>query len=419
MSDDGFRLRSILVVDDSAVQRLHLVARCRELGIAEVHEAADGAEALALIDRLEQWPEALVTDLEMPVMDGIELIQQLLIRHIDIPCVVVSARESVLVSAVLEMARAQGRFIERTHTKNLSADELRTALLRCARQRKASPPQRGAGDALVTAAQIESAIAGGLIRPHFQPKVDVRTGLLRGVEALARWHDERLGHIPPDRFIPVAEANGLIHGLTMSMLRQSAEQAAQWRARGFSPTVAVNLAPQLLDSADLVREIQAIVLGSGLRPEDLVLEITESAVVSHATMPIGNLARLRMLGYGLAIDDYGTGYSSMQQLARVPFTELKIDRSFVNGAHANESLRVMLRSAIEMATRLKLTTVAEGVESAEDWQLLRQANCEVAQGWFIGKALPGAELADWLRQHTLRLADLRRADASARPGGAP
>lgn len=399
------RIASVLIVEDSMVQRNHLAGLCRALGVATVHEAANGAEALALLDRLAPPPDAMVIDLEMPVMDGVELIQHLQERRLQIPFVVASTRETALIASVLEMARAHGQRVARALHKPLSLEGLRDALAHCMQASTATADEVLA--APVDPVLLERAIAAGHIQPHFQPKVDIRSGLMRGVEVLARWTDPAAGAITPDRFIPVAESQGLIHALTLSVLDQSLAQAARWKARGLVPTVAVNLSPALLDSGALVSEIGEAVRRHGLKPEQLILEITESSLISCAGLALGTLARLRMSGYGLAIDDYGTGFSSMQQLSRIPFTELKIDRSFVNGAHANENLRVMLHSAIEMARGLGLTTVAEGVETMQDWALLRGYGCDLGQGWLIGKAMPADALPAWLREHPSRLADLR------------
>jgi len=413
------RVNAVLIVEDSGVQRAHLAALLDVLGVACVHQASNGAEALALLDTLHEMPDAMVIDLHMPVMDGVELIQHLQARALKIPVVVASTRESTLVTAVLEMARAHGLPVSRAARKPLTLEVLSTALAGCLQ----APAPRGAPGrhplASVAPSRLALAIERGAIQPHFQPKIDVRSGLIRGVEALARWTDDIDGPVAPDRFIPVAEAEGLIHALTLSILRQATARVAQWQARGLTLSVAVNLSPKLLDSSSLVGEIGALMREAGLRPEQLVLEVTESALISCEGLSLGTLARLRMAGYGLSIDDYGTGFSSMQQLARAPFSELKIDRSFVNGAHANPQLRVMLQSSIEMASRLGLTTVAEGVETLEDWAWLHRYGCDICQGWLIGRALPGDDLPAWLRDHQTRLPVLRAAQAPRPPEGPP
>ena len=138
---------------------------------------------------------------------------------------------------------------------------------------------------------------------------------------------------------------------------------------------------------------QDIVAGHGIAPEEVMLEITESSVMSDAARGLGLLARLRLKGFGLSIDDFGTGYSSLAQLSQIPFTELKIDRDFVNDAHAQPRKRAVVEASLDLARKLGLTTVAEGVETVEDWQMLAELGCDIAQGWLIGRPVPGSELA--------------------------
>ncbi|ABM34097.1 EAL domain-containing protein [Paracidovorax citrulli] len=259
----------------------------------------------------------------------------------------------------------------------------------------------------IDAAMLEQAIRGGGITPHFQPKVDTRTGMLRGVEALARWNHPVLGMVPPDEFIPLAERVGLIHELTLAMMERSFLQCAAWQSRGMRLTLAINLSPQLLASPDIVNQICAQQMRYGLAPSQLMLEVAEGSMVETCSAAHSALVRLRLKGFGLSIDDYGTGFSSLRQLSRIPFTELKIDRSFVHGAHRRKSLRVILESALDLARGLNLTTVAEGVEHMEDWRLLQDFGCTSAQGWLIAKAMPGEDLHSWNRTHRSRLDSLR------------
>lgn len=412
----------ILVVDDSAVQRDYTVALCESLGLGCVQQAADGEEALRRLEAMAPLPRLLVIDLEMPVMDGIEFIQQLRQRRLLIPFIVASGREGALVSAVEVMARALGLPVLAGVRKPLKAQVLGDAFERaCRMDAGAAAADEAAADTTpVDAGVLARAIAEGRIVPHFQPKADIRTGLLRGVEVLARWTDARLGAVPPERFIAAAEQHGHIHALTMSILDQAMAQASRWNARGRRLALAVNLSPRLLDDPGLVDQVCAVLARHGVPPAQVVLELTESAVVAYAGPALGALARLRMRGFGLSIDDYGTGFSSMQQLSRIPFTELKIDRSFVHGAHRRENLRVILESALEMSRRLGLGTVAEGVETLDDWRLLQRFGCTTGQGWLIGKAMPADELVPWLKAHEPRLELLRApAPAAVRGSGAP
>lgn len=397
-------VESILIVDDSAVQRAHAVSLCRELGVLLIYEAGSGAEALELLGLLPLSPQLLMVDLEMPGMDGVELIEQLHRRGFRMALIVASGRERSLIRSVETMARNLGFPVLGGLKKPLKSEPLGAALKGFA-QNSAPMPNllEGSQGPVISTDTLASAIFHGEIEVHYQPKVDMRTGIVRGVEALARWQRPGLGFERPDRFIALAEREGLIHDLTLAVMGQALAQAMSWNAHGLRLSMAVNLSPSLLDRPSLVEEVLALVAQHGLKPDQLVLEITETSVVAYLGAALGVLARLRLKGFGLSIDDYGTGFSSMQQLARVPFSELKIDRSFVHGAHQRTDLRVMLRSALDMARQLDLVTVAEGIETLEDWRLLQEFGCVIGQGYLIAKPMAAAEFPQWLKHHQLQL----------------
>lgn len=397
--------RSVLVVDDSTVQRAHAAQLCRDLGIELIYEACNGLEALELLALLVLPPSLLVVDLEMPGMDGIEFIEQLHRRRVGFPVLVVSSREQILLDSVCTLGLELGLPMVATLRKPLTLERLRETLdnalpVRPARHHRSALPQ-------VSARDLDQALRQGLLQVHYQPKVDIRSGLLRGVEALARWTHPELGPIPPDQFIPLAEREGLIAPLTVAVTEQALAQAAAWHAHGLSLSLAINLSPKLLECPDLVEQITDRVATHGMDHHQVVMEITESSLSTRLGVALTRLTRLRLRGFGLSIDDYGTGFSSMQQLARIPFTELKIDRSFVCGAQQRPHLQVILRSALEMCRQLGLVSVAEGIETLEDWRLLQSLGCDIGQGWLIGRPMPGEALYAWTRQHRERLPELR------------
>jgi len=393
---------SVLVVDDSRVQRHHAAALCRGLGVDTVHEAADGSEALDLLAQLPTPPDLLLLDLEMPGMDGVELLHQLRQRGIARPIVVVSQREEALIDLVVSMARSMALDATAGLHKPLEAEALRRTFAHLGQRTSASAPARPPAAGTPEPAQLRQAIAERHISVHYQPKLDIRTGFVRGVEALARWLPPDGPAVPPDRFVPLAEREGLIGPLTLTVMQQVFAQTAAWGAHGLHLPVAINLSAQLLDDPGLVDEIRALTRHHALPPAQVVFELTESELVSFRGAAFGALARLRLQGFGLSLDDYGTGFSSMQQLARIPFTELKIDRTFVHGASHNSRLQVMLHSALDMARRLELPTVAEGIETLADWRLLQQLGCTGGQGWLIARPMPGQELPGWLSAHRQR-----------------
>jgi EAL domain-containing protein (putative c-di-GMP-specific phosphodiesterase class I) len=247
------------------------------------------------------------------------------------------------------------------------------------------PPQHRAHP---TTGQLAGAIARGAIRTEFQPKVALATGTLIGMEALARWTDEELGPVPPDRFIPLAEANGLIAPLTTLVLRQSLAAIACLRRLHPTATVAVNISPVLLDDPALPASIAAELEAAGLPPQVLIAEITEGHPFARPERAAEVLTELRRLGIGCAMDDFGTGYATLPALLRMPFTELKIDRSFVARVAELPEAAKLVRATIRLGHALGLSVVAEGIETAEVEQLLREAGCEAGQGYRYGRPMP-------------------------------
>jgi EAL domain-containing protein (putative c-di-GMP-specific phosphodiesterase class I)/CheY-like chemotaxis protein len=396
---------SVLIVDDSRVQRNIGAALCRELRIEEVHEAADGREALSLLDKLPSEPALFIIDLEMPTMDGPELLSALGGRGTRAPIILASSRERVLMNSVQDMGVALGLRVVGALQKPLTLASLGGLLQdKLHAEIEKHPLEHQAVDP----ALLRAALVRDQITVHYHPQVELETGRVRGVEALARWQDAQQGWIAPDAFIPVAEQHGLIRELTLRVMDAAMRQTALWNRNGLDLSIAINLSPILLERGELVEEISELQQRYELRADQIVLEITESSLLRDLAIALGVLTRLRLRGFRLSLDDYGTGFSSMQQLARIPFTELKIDRTFVHGAHERDSLQVILRSALEMASRLGIETVAEGVESLKDWQLLRQYGCKLAQGWLLAKAMPGEQLQGWLASLQRRRSELQR-----------
>ena len=394
-SNAGLRaIDSVRIVDDSGVQRSIGAALCRQLQIGRVYEAENGVAALALLDTLATPPDLLIVDLEMPKMDGPELLEALSGRRVRSPIIVASSRESALRHSVADMGTALGLRILGSLPKPLTDASL-VALLQ--RRPETGQPARPKAQT-VDPQELGSALEHDGISVYYHPQVEIGTCRVRGVEALARWLHPKHGWVPPDAFIPVAEEHGLIHMLTLRVMELAMAQTARWSRQGLDLSIAVNLSPRLLERSDLVQEISELQRRHRLRAEQIVLEVTESSLLRELAVALSVLTRLRLRGFRLSLDDYGTGFSSMQQLARIPFTELKIDRTFVRGASERESLQVILRSALDMASELGLETVAEGVESVEDWHLVRQFGCTMAQGWLLAKAMPGEQFEPWVQQ---------------------
>ncbi len=212
----------------------------------------------------------------------------------------------------------------------------------------------------------------------------------------------------PGHFLELVERSNSMSAITMLMLDLSLHQCQQWHAAGLRINVSINLSAHSLADTKLADAIIERVSASGIPPHYLMLEITESALMTDLAITQGTLARLRLKGFGLSVDDYGTGFSCMLQLSRVPCSELKVDRAFVNGASENVHLRILLESALDIARRLRLKVVAEGVETQQDWALLRELGCDEAQGYFIAKPMPGEALLFWWCANQQRILKLMK-----------
>lgn len=397
----NFSEYSVMVVEDSVVQRMHALDLLASLGIARTLQASDGRNALAVLAGEAVKPDILITDLEMPGMDGVDLIRHIAEQKLTSALIVVSNRESTLLSTVEAMAREHGLVVLGAVQKPLSSDSLAALIGRFHHvQPNVEKPR---AERRFTKDEIIHAVTNNQLVMHYQPKVTAHSGVMRGVEALVRWQHPQLGLVGPAHFIPDAENLGAIDLLTEWVINTSLAQLSQWHAHGLTISVAVNLSATSLSTPDLADRIAEMASSIGIEPKYLVLEITESAVMTDLALSLGTLARLRLKGFGLSIDDFGTGFSSMQQLSRIPFTEMKIDRSLVNGAAEKPQLHVMLQSTIEMGKRLHLSTVAEGVEDPADWQLVRLLGCDIVQGYFVSKPMPAEALAGWLKQGTKHL----------------
>ena len=235
---------------------------------------------------------------------------------------------------------------------------------------------------------------------HYQPKAALGSGEVTHVEALVRWQRPEHGLVPPNEFIPLAEHTGLIKQLSTYVLDAALRQLRGWLDSGIDLCVAVNLSARNLLEADLPDQIAELLLARRVPAERLILEITESTIMADPARALNVLTRLSEMGIRLSIDDFGVGYSSLSYLKRLPVDEIKIDRSFVAQMDADEDDAFIVRSTIDLGRNLGLNVVAEGVETEAVWDELGELGCDYAQGWFLGRPMPAAELAEWLLTNT-------------------
>jgi len=231
----------------------------------------------------------------------------------------------------------------------------------------------------------------------YQPQVSLRTGALKGAEALCRWHDEKLGNVNPAEFIPLAEERGLIRELGAWVVRESVQQLANWQQQVglLNWRLSINLSAQQFDDMHIVEDLAELSVPLGSKA--LLLELTESVMMRDPHMALDTSSRLAEAGFAMAIDDFGTGYSSLAYLQQLQLTEVKIDRSFVMKIEDSEQNRAIVAAIIAMAKGLGLSTVAEGVETAAQADILRELGCDYAQGYYFGKPVPAEDFySTWL-----------------------
>jgi len=382
-----------LAVEDQGFQLWIIGKMLEELGARYVFSAADGASALQVIAEREPPIDIIISDIDMPGMDGMEFMRHLGAANSSASVILASALEPRLLRGVESMARAYNLSVLGVISKPVTARKLEAMIARHeSRPTRAVP----AASPAFSASELADGLRSGQFLAYFQPKVEVLTGAVKGAEALARWRHPRHGIIRPDRFIGSMEQGGMIEELTMLMLRQAVANCLRWRNASVDATVSINVSAVSLGSTEFGNELLRAVLEGGLEPRHVVIELTESANAADYGASLENLSRLRMKGFGLSIDDFGTGYSSMERLAGVAFTELKIDQSFVRLALTHEPSRAMLESGLEMARKLRMTAVAEGIESRAEWTLIRSLGCDLAQGYFVQRPVDATEFYAWL-----------------------
>lgn len=334
-------------------------------------------------------PSVVVLDLQMPGADGIELLRYLADHGCKAQVLLASGMDQRVLATAQQVGRSQGLNMLGALQKPILLTDLEAML------------RKGLnGDSPISAADLAQALDKRELQVYYQPKASrVAPGrwIIEGVEALARWKHHVHGFVSPARFIPMAEQNGLIRRLTEQVLDTALTQCRAWDDAGMKLSVAVNLSPQLLNDLAFPDHVARLAANIGADARRVVFEVTESAAMFDPGTTMDVLTRMRVKNFGLSIDDFGTGYSSLKQLYLMPFSELKIDTSFVRDVFAHEDARTMVETMVLLAHKLRLTACAEGVETQEVLDFLDGVGCDRAQGYFIGRPMPGADLEGAVR----------------------
>ncbi len=374
--------RLLAVSDDKAT--LALLGRiCRKRGFdltqAEDTDVLRKHVAKGTID-------LVVLDLDTRGVDGVRMLHALAAGRLAAPVILVSQCDDRTLDAAQRVGEQRGLRMGRALVKPLGESGTVRSVLEAL----------GIHDPTITAANIKQAIDGDQLRLNYQPLVDVETGNVRSVEALLRWDHPEYGHLNPELVVDLAEEHGLIGPLTDWILRTALGDAKTWRKQGWGFRVAVNVTPSLLRESGFADGVTRVLDDVGVPSEALVLEVTEGQAIAEQLEVLETLARLRLANIRLAIDDFGTGYSSLGRLHQLPFTELKIDKSFVMDTPGDARAEMVVRAIAELGRNLGLTVVAEGVANREAWDLVEDMGCDIAQGFFISRPLPADELTEWL-----------------------
>jgi len=381
------RSKRLLIVDDDA-RVCRLVKRVSE-GIGFNTFATDKPDDFPIAYQGFR-PDVIVLDLQMGHSDGVELLRYLADQRAEEAIVLMSGVDQRIIDTAARLGKSLGLNIVNVLHKPIDINVLRTELGPLAEGTITLGPSGPLHEK-----DLERAIEENQIAVFYQPKVALRSGRVTGVEALVRWLHPNNDVIPPERFIPLAEKTGLVDSLTQRVLETALGDMRRWDERWPELTLAVNMSPSMLSNLELPNRIASIVRSYEIDPGRLILEVTESGAMHNPDQTMEILARLRLKGIQLSIDDFGAGHSSLLQLYRLPYGELKIERSFVIDALESQEAATIIHATIELGHRLGLKVVAEGVEDKLTAEWLARLQCDLGQGNYFSLPLPAADFVKW------------------------
>lgn len=381
----------VVVLEDDHIDMEIVCLNLRKFGVTSISTCTDGHQAMAVVRTYE--PDILICDLNVPGMDGISFLRNAAENGYNGAVILLSGVDKSVMKAAESLVKAYGLLLLGALSKPLVERELLLAISR--HSPNLTEYQRISKIAVLSLAELQKGLAENCVELFYQPKISISTQRIIGAECLARWRHPERGLLGPAAFISVIESHGLIDLLTKIVLNQSATQLRKWHSQGHQLKLSVNVSMDNLNQLDLPEQFEAIVQAVGVRPSQFILELTETRLMENLTISLEILTRLRLKGFGLSIDDFGTGFSTMENLKQLPFTELKVDRAFVNGAAHDEAAKAILNSSIQLGKIFHLNLVAEGVETQQDWDLIAESGCDEIQGFFIAQPMPADDFLNW------------------------
>lgn len=385
-------LKRILVADDSPSIREYLVLLLSKLTEAEVTGVSDGQEALELV-KTGYRPDLAFFDLNMPRMDGVQLLKELARLNFACPIVIISGLSQQVISTIEKISSEYRLNVIGTLGKPLDESCINNVLMRLTEKKKA---QQTVNE--LKTYEVLAALEEGNVEPWFQPQIELAHRRLVGFEVLCRIRHHRRGIMLPNEFMATLERSDLIQVVSHELFQTALAQIEQLPPGYENLTVSLNISARLFDSDQFVDELLALINSSPVRNDRITIEITETTVATKPLTELEGAARISIAGCGLSIDDFGSGKATLERMHSLPFSELKIDQEYLPRENITESQRALLESTINMARRLGMKVVVEGVETFQQWELVQHLGCELAQGYFIAPPMPFDDLPDWIRQ---------------------
>ncbi len=387
---------SILLIDDDPFYAQLAVEVLGNLGFNEVAVANDGTAGLDRLKNAEQGFDVVICDLNMPQMNGVEFIRHASKTKFGGGIILLSGENKRMLETAYGVAKTHDANILGAMSKPINPEDLREAMgrLQPSEKKRSFTPQEP-----ITETQLRDGIEGSEnddVQLVYQPKIDVRSGKIVGVETLARWWNKERGILGPGAFIPLAEQSNLIDDLTNRIYRKAVQQASEWQQEGIDLRAAINFSVNSFSSQSFCDFLVSTVQDCNIDPSSLCLEITETQAMTIAVNCLESIIGMRLNRFGLSIDDFGTGNSSLAQLKNIPFTELKVDRAFVTGANSNEGALAILEASISLARKLEMVVVAEGVETREDWDLVEELGVDYVQGFYCARPMSNDDLMGFM-----------------------
>lgn len=410
MNDTPFPFRSVLFVDDDPLLQVVMETYFAQRGAGYIEIAGNGFEALECVKNQKDGFDFILSDLNMPEMDGIQFLRELTEHGFDGQLAILSGEENSLVSLAHDLAIAHQLNIVGFLNKPLKLDQL-DDLINATVETKNTVSKKVNRKEDLSFEDLEYGLQNGEIVAFYQPKICATTGKVTSVEALARWNSSKHGFVGPEEFIPIAEKSDLISDVTQVIIENAIREAVKWKELNVDLKTAVNLSMLVATDICFPDKVVAMVKEAGLSCSDFTFEVTESKLLKENAGAMETLARLRMKGFGLSIDDFGTGFSNIDQLRNFPFNELKIDQTFIRQALHDPKAKASVELSVEFGRKLAMNVVAEGIETKEELEYISQLGVNEIQGFYFAQPMPFEKLVEWFFIYQEKTADqaLRRA----------